>query len=178
MTGSVSSVPAVSKYATQVSGLTGDARRHELKRIYEVGRVRSGRKSVKKARVAAEMSDQEPAGNAGVVNFQAKCIQDGSCEQCVQLQERCRQLQEQCDQLQGKCGQLQDLQEKCRELQDENSTLRWERERFSNRLLWHENLRDWVANVGRVVAIHLASKNEVPSWVRMFGSMDEDNTGA
>ena len=150
---------AISKYATQVSGLTGDARKKELKRLYEIGRVRTRKRGRKTAKAAQELLGQEPDYDARVVDFETKCIQNSSgsepavpllggaeCEQCRQLQEQCRQLKEQCGQLQEQCGQLR---EQCGQLQEEKGALRWERDRFASQVNWHMNLRDWVANCGQ-----------------------------
>lgn len=168
-----------SKYESEplVRGKTGGSRRQALQQVYERERPARSRKGrVKKKpvsqRVACAHSDKE-------ANLQR--LQSGPSTDCGALppESRVNLQSASSGQLLAGAAAASEFPSPvncphCCQQQLQIRELEQNIRRLEQRLQWHENLRDWVSCEGRQVAVYLASKGRVPSWVQIWA---KDNDG-
>ena len=187
-------VQGPSKYAAEVVGLVGKARRQKLNQCYEKNRKRRAdykRPGNRKKNKQCEEKDAACELPPPVLQNDSDAEKDAACEfpppvlqsdSDAEKDAACEfpppVLQDDSDAEFSYPSpsflvvpqQQQQQHAEMEKIKEELAKVMSEKERIQRRLDWHENVRDWIASTGAAAAVHMAKYGYVPKWVRFEGA--------
>ena len=168
-------VQGPSKYAAEVVGLVGKARRQKLNQCYEKNRKRRAdykRPGNRKKNKQCEEKDAACELPPPVLQNDSDAEKDAACEfpPPVLQDDSDAEFSYPSPSFLVVPQQQQQQHAEMEKIKEELAKVMSEKERIQRRLDWHENVRDWIASTGAAAAVHMAKYGYVPKWVRFEGA--------